>query len=625
MSFNAGKPSGEFDFISGFIGASSQDTAQSTMPLTPMMGADVFVATLSSASSDHFYNTNIDGVTMAATSMSEADVHSGLLLAPSTKEYQIEPALAFCPQFHAANSYFLPRPAPATADQYFSSAPVAAAPTHAYTHTGLGAHLQSAAATTSNSSTPLLPSFASPELCGIGILGQQAGMAESGFLSQMPYQSYAPASGPLLPSPLSHRIVDDLSALLYQMPITGPAQLPAEPLFLSGGYADMGSSFGVDNIPAVVPSAPMSHMKLVAPLSGPFGEQVGANTYHSYQREAARLAQSNQGLQAENGAVGHVNGFASSTPTYSAGPSAIAPLSQSFAAGPGDTALLSAGNSCNMVGNDGVQAIPAGVPNHYLPGAIRNSGRFARLRPGRSISISEPSRARSTSPAHALFGPTPHSTAHPYFPSNVYQSLSGAMSPKLGAAAADMQGGRQSSAQHSSVADAGNSYLDIAQLNLRNSSPRPVLQRSYSGPQTRPRHHEAKSVLSSPSTPVVNSESASDGLHSSDEALSEDGATGDISDAGHDAKGAGNRIPLTAAQREIFFRWLYQNINDPKPKGSERDRLRCIGNMTRERFKTWFANARRRYFSVTVVDGVQRYTMNTRFIVACERANIKLD
>ncbi|KAJ2471671.1 hypothetical protein GGI02_002109, partial [Coemansia sp. RSA 2322] len=88
MSFNAGKPSGEFDFISGFIGASSQDTAQSTMPLTPMMGADVFVATLSSASSDHFYNTNIDGVTMAATSMSEADVHSGLLLAPSTKEYQ---------------------------------------------------------------------------------------------------------------------------------------------------------------------------------------------------------------------------------------------------------------------------------------------------------------------------------------------------------------------------------------------------------------------------------------------------------------------------------------------------------------------------------------------------------
>ncbi|KAJ2159456.1 hypothetical protein GGF46_003000 [Coemansia sp. RSA 552] len=85
------------------------------------------------------------------------------------------------------------------------------------------------------------------------------------------------------------------------------------------------------------------------------------------------------------------------------------------------------------------------------------------------------------------------------------------------------------------------------------------------------------------------------------------------------------RIPLTRDQREVFFRWLYQNSHDPKPKGSERDRLRCIGKMTRERFKTWFANARRRYFKITYQNGVQKYTVNERFRVACQRANIKLD
>ncbi|KAJ2771627.1 hypothetical protein IWQ56_001708 [Coemansia nantahalensis] len=82
---------------------------------------------------------------------------------------------------------------------------------------------------------------------------------------------------------------------------------------------------------------------------------------------------------------------------------------------------------------------------------------------------------------------------------------------------------------------------------------------------------------------------------------------------------------LDAEQRRVFFRWLYQNVNDPKPKGAERDRLRSIGNMSRERFKTWFANARRRYFNVTFDGDVQRYTINDRFREVCERDNIVLD
>lgn len=85
------------------------------------------------------------------------------------------------------------------------------------------------------------------------------------------------------------------------------------------------------------------------------------------------------------------------------------------------------------------------------------------------------------------------------------------------------------------------------------------------------------------------------------------------------------RTPLTPYQREVFFRWLYKNADDPKPKGKEREELRRIGNMSRERFKTWFANARRRYFDVEYRDGVPTYTVNERFLDACQRANIHFD
>ncbi|KAJ2771991.1 hypothetical protein GGI18_004941, partial [Coemansia linderi] len=112
--------------------------------------------------------------------------------------------------------------------------------------------------------------------------------------------------------------------------------------------------------------------------------------------------------------------------------------------------------------------------------------------------------------------------------------------------------------------------------------------------------------------------------HSSDDDHSDDEHAGARTKADKD-KNLAVRTPLTPEQREIFFRWLYQNIHDPKPKGGERDRLRAIGNMSRERFKTWFANARRRYFTTTVENGVQRYSVNNRFIVACQRNNIKLD
>ncbi|KAJ1963038.1 hypothetical protein GGI12_002284 [Dipsacomyces acuminosporus] len=95
--------------------------------------------------------------------------------------------------------------------------------------------------------------------------------------------------------------------------------------------------------------------------------------------------------------------------------------------------------------------------------------------------------------------------------------------------------------------------------------------------------------------------------------------------AGTRGQTVSGRIPLTDEQRREYFLWLYRNAHDPKPKGKERERLRAIGNMSRERFKTWFANARRRYFRITENNGIQRYVINSRFKDACKRANIQLN
>ncbi|KAJ1769925.1 hypothetical protein EV179_004940 [Coemansia sp. RSA 487] len=146
------------------------------------------------------------------------------------------------------------------------------------------------------------------------------------------------------------------------------------------------------------------------------------------------------------------------------------------------------------------------------------------------------------------------------------------------------------------------------------------------------RAQSAISVQNSPSgwgvasaaASVVDEDDSSSSSHASDNELS-DHTTSSTLKRGGETSGSG-RIALTNEQREIFFRWLFQNAHDPKPKGKERDRLRSIGNMSRGRFKTWFANARRRYFNVTTeADGKQMYTINERFRIACQRSNIKLE
>ncbi|KAJ2783092.1 hypothetical protein H4R18_001913 [Coemansia javaensis] len=119
-------------------------------------------------------------------------------------------------------------------------------------------------------------------------------------------------------------------------------------------------------------------------------------------------------------------------------------------------------------------------------------------------------------------------------------------------------------------------------------------------------------------------EGAHDGSDGSSPAKQDRGQEGEWNEEEAPERPRSGRTPLTKYQREVFFRWLLANIHDPKPKGHERERLRSIGDMSRERFKTWFANARRRYFTVTYRNGIQHYTINERFAIACRRANIHI-
>ncbi|KAJ1889571.1 hypothetical protein LPJ66_007961 [Kickxella alabastrina] len=94
---------------------------------------------------------------------------------------------------------------------------------------------------------------------------------------------------------------------------------------------------------------------------------------------------------------------------------------------------------------------------------------------------------------------------------------------------------------------------------------------------------------------------------------------------GVETKRVARRTSLSEKQKKEMFKWVYKNRFNPKPRGEERERLMRVAGMSRERFKTWFANARRRYFIRTEVNGAIQYEVTQTFIDACQRADIKLD
>ncbi|KAJ2820347.1 hypothetical protein FBU31_005254 [Coemansia sp. 'formosensis'] len=549
------------------------------MPVTPMMGTDIYLTAYPAAVNSHHYNTRVD-----SASMNAVGVAGGQFITVDAKVNNIDSPFT-CYQPYPPASGTLPRAIPYPAGQPFSPAMTAQA--YAYSPAELGVPLQGIGMATSSTPTPQIH-FASPELFGIGGVGQLgAGMIENEFLSQVVHHTHA--STPRLHSQQhSHSSVGDSMGMgaflpasvapLYSMPITGPAQVPAEPLFVPASYADMSNS--------------------------------------SSRRSSGVAAPAHASNSAFNCACSLI--FGPPATIAGQGPGAAA-LSQSFTSGFSEISLGSSHGAS--------KAMSPALTNQTMSGVIRNSSRLARMRPGRSLSISEPFHARSPSPALSALGAVPHTSAHSYFPGAAYQSFGGALSPSMGVAALNPNSGNQGEVYHTDDnAETSKAYSEGAWRHPKsNSSSRLALLRSKSGPQSRPQPRAYRSVLSSPSTVAVGSVSASIESHSSDEAHSDDEHAGVGVRTEQGVRASSNRTPLTPMQREVFFRWLYQNIHDPKPKGSERDRLRAIGNMSRERFKTWFANARRRYFTISVENGVQRYTMNNRFIVACQRADINLN
>ncbi|KAJ2330507.1 hypothetical protein GGI00_003672, partial [Coemansia sp. RSA 2681] len=617
----------ELEFLGNLVAATSRGTTQSTMPVTPMMDTEVYLTTYPTKVNSHFYNPCIDSASVAAAPMGAVSAASGQFFMGGAKDYEDESAFTHYQQLPLASGT-LPRTIPYPASQRYSPAMTAQA--YAYSPAELGAHLHGIAMAASSTPTPQIH-VASPELLSIG--GGGAGqlgvaMSENDLLSQIVYQAHA--STPRLSS--SHCSVGGMDmgallpaddALLYSMPITGPAPGPSEPLFMPASYADMSSSGSRRSSGAAGAAAYAPNSEIVAHSSGGLaGEHLHASAYHVGQHRIPSLSQNNGMLREGQHAFSCPDSFVIGTPVMSAGQSLDATaLSHSFTSGFSEISLSSS--------RSGSQAVSPAFSSQTLSGVIRNSSRLARMRPGRSLSISEPFHAHTPSPVLSTLGAAPHTSAHPYFPSSPYQTFGSALSPNMGVASLSLHSGGQADAHYTGGSEAGKSYSEGAwQHPKSNSSSRLALLRSKSGPHTRPQQRAARSALGSPPTVAAVSLPAS--IASYDSYSSDDGhggsePAGSRVQAEQGAKLPNLRTPLTPMQREVFFRWLYNNTHDPKPKGKERDRLREIGNMSRERFKTWFANARRRYFTVTLENGVQKYTMNSRFIVACQRANINLN
>ncbi|KAJ1835381.1 hypothetical protein LPJ63_001197 [Coemansia sp. RSA 2711] len=420
----------------------------------------------------------------------------------------------------------------------------------------LNEHLQGVLGMPSAVSTPPA-SVSSPEFLSTG---SDIATIAGGSLGQIPGLGYAQAFH--MHTPLAQdmsNVTIPASEALYTTPIMGSTQLPAEPLFT---YADTGSGA------AFVPNM----------ASAEHGMQMYAHPQHG-------LGQSGIPSLVHTPDIFMVNSHA---------PLASSALADSF----GDVSLSQQQPSS-------LQQVASGL----LPfGAV--PGQLSQLRSQRSLSISEPARARSSSPSLTRLATMPALSGHPYTPRR---------NTSLRSNPSDMHAGAQFRRIRSHtrtgsdiVAGCAPGYTvpqDFASWGKLGSPGSTLPSRSNS------------TYSKSRAASIVPGSGALASVLDSDDGTS----AGDDEADSEPQRTPSGRIPLTREQREVFFRWLYENSHDPKPKGSERDRLRCIGNMTRERFKTWFANARRRYFKISYDNGVQQYTVNERFRVACQRANINLD
>ncbi|KAJ1735158.1 hypothetical protein LPJ61_000686 [Coemansia biformis] len=435
----------------------------------------------------------------------------------------------------------------------------------------LGDCLQGALSMAPHASTPPL-SVHSPEFMSIGLDYSQTLQMHA----PLPQVTQAAAA---VPMPTAEAIAAAVT-FTYPAQIMGPTHLPAEPFFGNISHADAAT--------ALMPSmaAPVGQaMQMYAHPQQPFGRSDIPSLSQTPQPEAAAAAPA---------------AFAIGTPVL-----APAMLLTSCAPGASDPALQPAALPFSV----------AGCPAHLL-----------HLRPQRPLGICEPVRARSSSPCLTRLTTMPF----PATGSSLQRRNTGPRASVRGAGAQQRQ--IRSHTRAGSEITAGCSPALSAQHDTCAPGTWRMLKRRLSGASAvgHSRTHSAAAMSCDSSaaglivpSALVAAAGDNDGSSLSDDACSV--ASRDGTAFPGPTRTPSGRIALSVEQREVFFRWLYENVHDPKPKGIDRDRLRRVGNMSRERFKTWFANARRRYFKITFDGDVQRYTVNARFRDACQRANITLD
>ncbi|KAJ1644939.1 hypothetical protein LPJ64_003417 [Coemansia asiatica] len=432
---------------------------------------------------------------------------------------------------------------------------------------------------------------------GGGTIGGTAGMQPMGSShSQLLYQIYAPAplsnTTPLMAFSNEHATaaafafpcssthasapasvvapVPVAATAAFCTPIMGPAQQqqqqqqhPGEQLFGKLDYAGVSSSAAGGFLPAA---------------TGLVGHGV-PSLAHTPQPDR-RLSQSSLAL---------LSGYAISPQTVAS----ASPMAAPAMASP----MISSYFDGISLGNLSTPHLPTAATAHNAGAQLCQAMGAVRPRVYRSVSnAGTHARARSSSPSHLTLSQGLRTTAaHPYFAHA--HTVTGILGS--GSSAAHSRAGSEARIGRSKRASV---HMDGV-----------------------PNHGRKLSIGSTSHLSL--SRAAAANVQRAGSTVSSTGSSEETEDevADKQVSATSGRIPLTSQQREVFFRWLYENAHDPKPKGHERDRLRHIGNMSRERFKTWFANARRRYFVTTQENGVLKYSVNQRFLVACQRAKISLD
>ncbi|KAI8325332.1 hypothetical protein GQ54DRAFT_308499 [Martensiomyces pterosporus] len=103
----------------------------------------------------------------------------------------------------------------------------------------------------------------------------------------------------------------------------------------------------------------------------------------------------------------------------------------------------------------------------------------------------------------------------------------------------------------------------------------------------------------------------------------DDGNDDDDSDPATSHSRSYSRSPVTKEQKWALYTWLIENVNYPYPREEDMNGLLNVDNMDAAKFKTWFANTRKRqFYKVRTSTGDKLFIPNTKFFETCRRLGI---